>query len=487
MSRLKQLGKDSIIYGVGGVMGKGISFFLLPVYTRIFPPADYGAIEMLTVLTALLSAVLGLGMDSAQSMFFFKEKGAGVACQAKVVSSILQWRLMWGWVVILIVTLLAPVLNASFFSDKLDWTYFAVAFVGALATQVMGQSIEVLRLLYRPWPYVAIMVAQNLAAAAATLGLVLVFRQGIFGYFLGATLASILAACVGWWLVRPYLNFSEVHWRRWPMLLHFGAPLLLSDLAFYLMNTTDRWFVREYCGEAELGVYALGAKMAMLVALAVETFRKAWWPIAMDAMHSQDGPESYRMIARLFSGVATSGVVMLTLMSPWLVEWFAAPAYRSAWPIVGILAWPSVFYGFYLVASAGIWKSEKTYLSAVLMVSSAMLNIVLNYVFVPKFGTIGAALATAITYFLWVAVAMVLSEMLWKIGFPLRIMCLHLTVALLTGYWLIAMRGGDFDVITTVVAVMISAVLFATAIDRSARIALLHGIGRFLTRGGGVN
>lgn len=480
MSRLRQLFSDAVVYGFGSMCAKGIGFFLLPIYTRIFPPADYGAIEMLTVLTAFLSAVLGMGMDSAQSMYFFREKDLGVASQGKIVSSILQWRLAWGTAIVLLATLASPIANFYLFDGKLGWEHFAVAFSGALAAQIMSQGIEVLRLLYRPWPYVAIMVVQNAIAAAAILALVLLFDQGVLGYFLGTTLAALLTAAVGWWLVRAYVDFSIIHWDRWPNLLRFGAPLLLSDLAFYFMNSTDRWFVLHYRGEAELGIYALGAKLAMLIALAIETFRKAWWPIAMDAMYSPDGPETYRMIARLFVGLTSSAVVAITLISPWLVEWFAAPEYRGAWPIVGILVWQSVFYGFYLVASAGIWKSEKTYLSAVLMAGSAMLNVALNYVLVPNFGTTGAALATSLTYFAWVAAAMVLSERLWKIGFPLRIMGLHVVVALLAGYWLIAIRDGVFDALSTVIATVISAALLSTAVDRPARIVVFNGIRRFL-------
>ena len=74
MSRLKQLGKDSVIYGIGGILAKAVSFLLLPVYTRIFSPDEYGTIEMLTVICSFLSSILVLGMDSAQSMYFFKLK-----------------------------------------------------------------------------------------------------------------------------------------------------------------------------------------------------------------------------------------------------------------------------------------------------------------------------------------------------------------------------------------------------------------------------
>lgn len=485
MSRLRQLISDAAVYGLGSMCAKGIGFFLLPVYTRIFSPPEYGAIEMLVVVTAFLSAFLGMGMDSAQSMYFFKEKDRGIAQQRKVVSSILQWRLTWGTAIVVLSTVASPIANFYLFGGKLGWAHFAIAFSGALAAQIMGQSVEVLRLLYRPWPYVGMMLLQNVIAATAILVLVLVFDQQILGYFLGTTLAALLSAAGGWWLVREYVDFSTVHWDRWSGLLHFGAPLLLSDLAFYFMNSTDRWFIQHYRGEAELGIYALGAKLAMLMALAIETFRKAWWPIAMDAMFGADGPETYRMIARLFAGVTSAAVVVVTLMSPWLVRWFAAPEYHEAWPIVGILAWQSVFYGFYLVASAGIWRSEKTYLSALLMVVSAVLNIVLNYALVPRYGNIGAALATAITYFLWVTAAMIVSEKLWKIGFPVGMLTLNLALAGTTGYWLIGVQRGSFGFLAASGALVVAGFLVAASFDRAGRTAILTRLAQSLGGTGG--
>ena len=90
MSRLKQLGKDSVIYGVGGVLARGVTFLMLPIYTRVFTLADYGTIELLTVMSSFLAVILVMGMDSAQSMYFFKHKEEGRSAQARVVSSILQ-------------------------------------------------------------------------------------------------------------------------------------------------------------------------------------------------------------------------------------------------------------------------------------------------------------------------------------------------------------------------------------------------------------
>ncbi|TAN42072.1 MAG: hypothetical protein EPN22_13535 [Nitrospirae bacterium] len=434
--RLRQLAKDSVIYGIGGAAVKGISFFLLPVYTRIFTPADYGTIEMMTVIVSLLTAFLVMGMDAAQSFYFFNQKENGAVSQKIVVSAILQWRLIWGSAMVLLATMLAPLLNRWFFGGEISWVYFAVSFSGALLATLMSQSVEIFRLLYRPWLYIGVSLINAILAAALILLFVFVLGQGILGYFLGSALASLAVAAMGWYMVREYLDFSALHHQWWPRLVRFGAPLFPAGLAFYLMSTADRWFVQYYHGETALGLYAVGARFSLIMSLAIEAFRTAWWPIAMDSMHSDDGPETFRMIAQLFGGLGISAVVYLTFLSPWLVRGFTGPAFHDAWPIVGILAWQSLFYGFFLIGSAGMWKAEKTHISAILMAVTGLLNLLLNYLWVPLYGGMGAAIATAVSYFIWIILSLLISERYWKVQFPFVVMTGQVTVGVFAVAWL---------------------------------------------------
>ncbi|WP_321529294.1 oligosaccharide flippase family protein [Sedimenticola selenatireducens] len=476
MSRLIQLGKDSLVYGLGGILAKGLSFLLLPVYTRIFTPADYGTIEMLTVLSSFFASLLVMGMDSAQSMYFFKVKEEGRVAQARIVSAILQWRLIWGGCITLLSTLMAPLLNAWFFEGQLSWGYFAIAFVGALFTQVMSQSAEVMRLLYRPWGYIGIILAQSVLAASLVLAFVLLLNQGILGFFLGAAIASFIVAIIGWFHIRAFWKFDQIHWDLWPQLIRFGVPLVPAGVAIYFMSTADRWFVQYYHGAEALGLFAVGAKFSLLLLLAVDTFRKAWWPIAMHAMHSSDGPETFRMISRLYMGLACAGIVVLTYLSPWLVQWLTGPDYHGAWPIVGILAWQAVFYGFFLIASAGIWKVEKTYLNLPLMAGAAVLGLVLNWFLVPDYGGMGAALATALTYLVWVTAALIISERLWNVGFQFSVMSMQIssTIGFVIGF--IFFGRGDMSGMTFIVATILVVNLIFFSVAKKDRITIRQRI-----------
>lgn len=469
MSRIKQLGKDSAVYGIGGILAKSISFFTLPIYTRIFTPADYGTIEMLTVMSSFLAAILVMGMDAAQSMYFFKHKAEGKAAQARIVSAILQWRLLFGSVIVLTATLLAPLLNAAFFNGKLTWGFFAIAFVGTLFAQIMSQSAEVMRLLYRPWGYIGITFTQSLFGAGLVLIFVLVFDQGILGFFLGAAVSSAAVAVFGWFRIREYLAFERMHWDLWPQLLRFGAPLVPAGMAMYFMNTADRWFVQYYHGSEALGIFSVGAKFTMLATIAVTTFRQAWWPIAMDAMHSDDGPETFCMIARLYLGVACAGIVVLTCLSPWLVKWLTGPSFHDAWPIVGILAWQSIFFGFYLIVSRGIWKAEKTYLLIPIMSIAAVAGLILNWLLVPPYGGMGAAVATAIVYLIWIIASVVVSEHLWPIGVVGIAIIFQVVFGIVAVVSLILLLKSDHFIIAATLTSCTALILMASSVNKVNR------------------
>lgn len=416
-THLKQLGKDSIIYGIGGTAAKALTVLLLPVLTRLFTPAEYGIIETLIVIAGLITVIMNMGMDTAQSFFFFEQKKQGKEAQSAVVSSIFLWRLISGISIITTATLLSPYINRFLFEGKITWSHFFFAFCGGFLTKLMFQSAELFRLSYRPWKYIIITLGTTVCSIVVAIILIVWLKLGILGYFLGFSIGPLCGAAVGWWMARGYLNWSSWHRKWWSRLLKFGSPLIFSGLAMYVMNSADRWFIIHCHGEEALGIYAVGAKFAMALFLIIEAFRMAWWPVALDAMHSPDGTALFRTVSRFYMGICSAGVVLLTAISPLLVSLLTTPAFHSAYIIVGILAWHSVFYGFMIICNSGIIKMEKTKLMPIFMFAAALLNITLNSLWVPKYGGVGAALATSLSFLVWNILTLIVSEKLWYVGY----------------------------------------------------------------------
>lgn len=421
---LRALFKDSALYGLGSLLAKSIQFFLLPIYTRIFSPAEFGSIEMLMIVAGLLGTVITMGLDSAQSHFFFKHPETGD--RRAYVSAIFHWRLVHGIAIVAVATLLSPFINSWLFSGDLGWSHFLAAFSGALFFQVQNQAIELYRLSFRPLRLIIATLTHSILTGITTVILVIWLDQGILGYFLGYTITAIIIAPTIWYFHKSYLDFRRLYTELWPPLLRFGWPMLAGGILIYFMNSADRWFLQRLAGPETLGIYAVAARVSMIFLVIVMAFRKAWWPIAMHNLHSGGEPALFRLTGRLFLGLGSMAIIGLTLIGPFVIELIAPPVYHEAYVVIGPLAWHGLFYGFIQIGSIGIWKREKPKYHLYSIAVAAIANIGFNIWLVPLFGSLGAAVATSLAFFLWVVCALVVSESLWWVDFPLGLYAMQI-------------------------------------------------------------
>ena len=390
----KKLFKDSAIYGLGAILIKSLAFFTLPIYTRVFTPEEYGVIEMFTTIGSLLSIIMTMGLDSAQSYYFMEAKNKATHKIEEITTSILGLRVVIGVGVIGLVGALSPFILDFAFNTEIPRLYLFLVSLSIFFANLISQSLEVFRLVYKPWHFICLSLLQTLSSIGLILYLILARDMGVAGYFLGMSVSYFFVVFICWYATKGYRSRDAFNHKLWPEFLRFGVPLVPAGMSIWFMQAGDRWFVMKMLGSHDLGIYAVGAKISVMLALAVSVFRQAWWPIAMDMVHKPEGVAFFRRISLLYLGAASIGTIILTLVAPLLVKILADEEYRESYRLVGILGWGAALYGFYMLSDLGIFKSKKTYLSVCTNFVGAILNIILNYVLIQHYGMIGAAYAT---------------------------------------------------------------------------------------------
>ena len=395
----KRLVSDTFVYGLGAILVKAIAFFTLPIYTRLFTPVEYGVIEMFATVGGILSILMTMGLDSAQSYYFMEAKNSKTRKIEEITTTVLGMRIVLGITVVGVISILSPfILDFAFDTNVPKYFLFMVA-TSIFFANLISQSLEIYRLIYKSWHYIALSFLQTVS----NIGLILYFSlyqdMGLSGYFLGMVVSSFIVMFISWWATRNYRYFKFLNLSLCSELVKFGLPLVPAGLSIWLMQAGDRWFVMKILGGHDLGVYAVGAKVAMIATIAVSVFRQAWWPIAMDMIQKADGAEFVRQISLIYIALGCLGAVVMALIAPYLVSFLADEVYYESYKLVGILSLSGVLYGFYLIGSLGIFKSKKTYWSVYTNSAAALLNIILNYFLIKRFGMLGAAYATVISMF----------------------------------------------------------------------------------------
>ena len=394
-SQIKRLARHSAIYGLGGIVSRILAVFLLPLYTRYLKPSDYGAIETLLALSAVLVTVLRLGISSAFFRFYFD--AADDAARTLVVRTS-----FWFTMVSATAGLAAGVALASPISHLLFGTgdragLVRAAFVGLWAQMNYEQLTSLFRVEERSVSFVLATLANLVVTVAATVVLVVGFHHRALGVVVGnftGTLA-VWAVLLGYRRFQLGLQFDRSLFRQ---MNRFGVPLVPSALALWATNFSDRFFLVKFANVREVGLYSIGVRVASAIVLLLTAFRTAWPAFAYSIREDNEARRTYGFVLTYVTFFSSWAALALGLAAPWIVRLLTTPDFYAGSRVVSPLAFSAVIFGAYIVVVTSIGRAGRRGSNWIVTGAAALLNVVLNIILIPPYGMMGAAVSTVVAY-----------------------------------------------------------------------------------------
>jgi len=201
-------------------------------------------------------------------------------------------------------------------------------------------------------------------------------------------------------------------------LMKFSSPLIPAALAYLILNFTDRIFIKELTNSlAEVGIYDMAFKFSSILSIILFSFQSALAPIIYQQHQNEGTKENLGRIFRLFIAVGTLGGLALAFFSYETLYVFTQPNYYGAAVLM------PVFYLSVLVTGMGLFSpglhiKNKTKIIPLIVIFSASVNIGLNYVLIPSYGLLGAAVATLISTLCNNGILFIISQKLYPLVFP---------------------------------------------------------------------
>jgi O-antigen/teichoic acid export membrane protein len=221
----------------------------------------------------------------------------------------------------------------------------------------------------------------------------------LIGQLFGALLLFVVALVIVIRLQAWSFSASQVR-----AALRFGLPLLPHTFASWALRLSDRWLIGLLIGlpvlqaQAAIGVYSFGYQIGYMVSIIVISFNAAWSPYFFRVGQTARGPALFREVTTL----ATAGLLVLavglSVLSSEVVLTLAGRSYAAAIEILPVVAFASVFQGLYTLMVTVVFLMKRTGRLALLTISSAILNVALNVVLIPRIGIMGAAWSTLAGY-----------------------------------------------------------------------------------------
>lgn len=386
---------DSVIYGLGNYATRVFGFFLIPVYTRYLVPADYGILTLANMIGNLLFIVCNMGQSTAFFRSYYDHDDAG-GRQTVVATSVILGIACCAPLGIALFLWSGPLASVVFGSPLYTGMLVLVS-LSTVSNVLLRIPFAILRAEEKATRYAVLSVARGLFAIVLALVLVVGFGQGVVG-IVWSQFAShflflvVLLPGVLWGLRWSFDSRTARH------LLEYGWPLLFAGLATFVLNLSDRYFLKHYSTLRELGLYSLGYTLAEGLFLLVTAMRLAYPPFVFSNMKTPDAPRLYARVLTYYVAVMGFLVLALSVLAADILRIMAAPDYHDAYRVVPLVALGELFHGFSFLSPIGLMITRKSTFRMWSVVIAAGLNLLLNYLWIPGHGMMGAAAATAVSF-----------------------------------------------------------------------------------------
>ena len=395
ISDLRKLAGESLIYGVSGMVTRFVSVFLVPVYTRIFDPSDYGVVSLVVTLAALLNILLILSLDNSMGRWYYDSEDED---ERKVTLNCFLWSC--------IATAVLFALPAAVFSHFLANSILResrtepllVLMAANLPLAVFSTfTTNVLRMQRRAVATTAFTLTTSLLNIGLNILFVVVLRKGIVGIFYAQLISSAVAVVWTIVLFRKQISPRAFRIKQWREMLFFSLPLVPGSVAFWMINLSAAYFIQMMNDTREVGLYYIGANIASVLALLSGAFQMAWGPFAYSIYKRPEARQVYAQALIVFTAVFSFLALGLMLFAPEALMILTTKDYYDASMVAGLLAFNQILIGLGYVAAIGpgIAKNNKAF--GLAMVTSAVVLVILNLVLVPRFGKEGAAISILIS------------------------------------------------------------------------------------------
>lgn len=387
-NKYKSLITDVIVFALGNLGSKIVLFFMVPLYTNYLTTEEYGASDFVFTIAQLVVPFVSLVIFDAVLRF-------GLAKNANK-KNVLKSSLL----VILIGTLLSiaatPLLDL--YQPLSEWKWYLCIYV--ILNMYNSVMLNYLKITEKNKAYAAISIISTFILAISNIVLLIFAKMGISGYLLSTIIASISTALLASFIARLKVTLQKgvVDKRLLCRMIKFSAPLVLNNISWWIIQSSDKIMIESMIGMAALGLYTAATKIPSLINVLISIFSQAWGISSIKEFESSNDKKFYSDIFIAYSTIAFSVAILLTTIIKPFMSLYVSDIFYESWRFVPLLLVSAAFSAIasYYGSLYGALKISIHSMRSTLC--AAILNIIINYFGIKAYGVWGAVIGTTIAY-----------------------------------------------------------------------------------------
>jgi O-antigen/teichoic acid export membrane protein len=438
---IRKLAGQTAVYGLSSIVGRLLNYLLVPLYTYVFAhPSHYGVVSELYAWVAFLIVFLTLGMETAYFRFLQAHDDKETVFRN-------------GFLTVIIVNIIFFLVLLFFNQDIADLLLYSdhneyIILLGAIVCVDAATALPLAKL--RSENKAMKFASIQFASIAVNIGLNLFLMLTVFnperpeeGVFF-ILFANLLAS-----LVKPLLLYKDFLSLRWDFdfqlikkMFYYAIPLVIAGFAGIINETLDRILLKQITydvfdpsslikAETQVGIYSACYKLAMLVTILLQAYRYAAEPFFFAQLKSEEKNKVYVKVMNFFIAMICFVFLVVSLNIDVFKYFIRNESYWVGLGVVPILLIANVFLGIYYNQSIWYKLSGQTRYGAYIALIGALFTILINVIFIPKYGFYASAWATLFVYGFQMVASYFLGQRMYPISYNIRRFFLYFGVALL--------------------------------------------------------
>jgi O-antigen/teichoic acid export membrane protein len=388
----------SLIYGLGFLFLRGISFLLLPVYTNLLSTFDAGIIFILYTILAFLNPVFAAGLDSALFKFYNLKQYS----KENIISTSMIFLFMTSLFLSGLLILISQTTIVDFIDVPYNWLLYLS--IVLFCDSISARSLVILRLKEKAWYYLFIGLINIVASLTFNILFISYYNLSNIGAVYALMLTSIVQVTVLIPIIVKLINFNKIDFLLYKKMLLFGLPFLPATILFITIGMIDRFFIESYLGLTHVGIYSAGYKVGSIISIIIIAFNLNWQPYYLKIQDDKNFSKNIATISQIFFTIILYIATFMCLFANDLIKIKLFGFHiigESFWESAVIIPWVTfgyVFYGLYVLQSPSLYIKNKQNWTPLFWGLGTIINIILNIILIPWLGIIGAAISTFFSY-----------------------------------------------------------------------------------------
>lgn len=453
--------RSALWFTICNFLNLGISILTTPIFTRLLSESEIGKVSVYNTWHSILAVIITLNLAyGIYEISLVKYEDDKDNMTSSLITVTILMCLFWFIVIVLFKKSIIKLLD-------LEYHYLLIMILDILFNSIITFWLTQNKFIYKYRICVIVSLGLTFFRAVLSVLFVTIFNYNkAFFRILGYSIPTIIVGII----ILIYLLLKGKKWFKinyWKYAIAFNVVLIPHYLSGILLSSSDRIMISRLIGDDKAGIYSISYTCASLISILFTSINAVFTPYIYKSLKKKKYMELRDITNQIITGTIIVAL-MLILLAPEAIKVFAPPSYQE-----GIWLIPPVTMGIYMTFLYSLFSSiefyyEKNKFITLATISGAVINLVLNLIFIPKFGYVAAAYTTLIGYIIMASAHYLFyKKIIEKPIYDIKSITKKVLFLILGGLWIMNI----YEYFALRIGIVICLVLFAfTQIKKSKKI-----------------